>query len=263
MIAAIATAALAAGLAVPAGSGAGLDDAADTLLAWASASTPAHAAGGGTRAIVRYEWLDDAGARSDLGNGVLCNATGATDLSGAGIARLLQAYDRATGAALGDPQARCVLLGPVLAPPPRPPTVGDVWDLVRLPAPPISATPPGRGVTGFETHLWTTAPAARTVDVTVGPYRVHAVATPVGYSFDWGDGTVTAASGPGDRDHPAARHVYERKATYRIVVTTTWAATATFSGPGFSGHPLDIGRATTSTAAPYPVDEIRSVRVGE
>jgi hypothetical protein len=241
--------------------GASVDDGHDTLLAWQHQTTVGQAIdGGATRALIRYEWIDTP-AQPGLGNGVLCNATGANDTSGWGTIRLLQAFDRASGLPLGPPERRCVKLSAEPPPLPAPPTAGDAWRLVHMGAPPIHVTPPGRGVTGFETRLWTVAPARVSADAQVGVFSVHAFARPVGYQIDWGDGTTSSSMGAGDRDHPIARHVYERAVDYEITVRAVWSANARFSGPGIDPRPIDIGRATTSTTARYAVDEVRSVLI--
>jgi hypothetical protein len=185
-----------------------------------------------------------------------------------GWVRLVQAYRRDTGEDVGPPRRVCIPLADADLPEPPPsagsvPTAGDVWRAVALPLPSVFASPPGRGVVALDTRVWTDAPAVVDVAVTLSGWRITGTARPVEHVVDFGDGTTAVGAGPGSASEPLAAHSYETEAIHPLSVTTVWEAEVVWRGPGVPGIPLAIGRAELGTVADYPVDEVRSVLLGD
>jgi hypothetical protein len=135
-----------------------------------------------------------------------------------------------------------------------------VWNAVALAAPPIGVSPADEGVVGLGTWLWTGGPAQVQVAVSLNGYTVSGTAHVVEYRFDGGDGDVASAPSAGTRDVPAATHIYDRKGTYALSVSSLWDADVTMAGPGLAAPvPVAIGRAVLTATRDYPVVEVRSV----
>lgn len=172
--------------------------------------------------------------------------------------------DNATGAVVASVVVCVALPDPSAGPGPAPvvadpPTIGEIWARVALPAPTLGLSPVSAGVTGLATWIWGTSPSSVAVDATINGYTVTGVATLVGWQFDPGDGDIVDALASGDADQPALQHVYERTGRYPLSVTTIWAATVTMTGPGFANRPTPIGQARLRATHDYPVEQVRAV----
>ena len=146
---------------------------------------------------------------------------------------------------------------PVIA---QPPTMGEIWRAVGLPAPGIGVSPVAKGYTGLPSWVWTTgSPAPVALSANLHGYTITGTARIVGYGVFPGEGgwvRSRTAGGPGE---PAFAHTYERTGTYRLGVATLWSAGAVMTGPGLAA-PLTIalGTAVVTNARDYPVTSIRS-----
>lgn len=106
-------------------------------------------------------------------------------------------------------------------------------------------------------------PAGQILTTTILGTPVTITATPVRFTWDFADGAPLTTTSPG---HPwpnaDVTHTYRRTGTFRITVTTTWAAIYTTAA---DPTPHDVpGTATTSSAStPFTADELRSHLVAE
>lgn len=197
----------------------------------------------------------------------LCSVPGGPPgIAGWGWIWIVTTIDNSTGAIVSQ-DTTCVALQGQAAPGPGPspgppPTIGEVWRAVALPAPTLWLSPVREGVTGLATWVWATSPTTLAIDVTIDGYRVVGQAQLTGYAFTTGDGTTTDSRGVGTASAPALQHVYDRVGTYPLSVTTTWSATVTMSGPGFAARPTPIGTALVEATHDYPVVQVRSVLIG-
>lgn len=124
-------------------------------------------------------------------------------------------------------------------------------DFRRLPlAPPVLNLQPARTehLVNMPTIVYTdAAPQHFTTDLLGYTFEVEA--TPTGYTWDFGDGTVLTTTSPGHPypDHDVA-HPYTRLGTYTITLTTTYTGRYRLAGdPDWT----DVdGTATTTTSAP-------------
>lgn len=98
-------------------------------------------------------------------------------------------------------------------------------------------------------HATTTS---RTLHATVNDTDVTITLHAVGFTWDWGDGTVTRTTQPGRAwPHADIRHRYTRRAqNVRIRLTTSWEGT--WSAPGASGT-VSGQITTTDVGAPFSV----------
>jgi hypothetical protein len=177
----------------------------------------------------------------------------------------IELFDTATGAYIATVDRLCVLsaAGAVGAPPaptlPQPPTIGEIWNAVGLPTPPVGASPAARGITGLPTWVWTAGSAPVAVGVALDGYRVTGTARVVGYGVYSGEGGWVRSNEAGAAGDPASAHTYETTGTYRLGVATLWTATAVMTGPGLATPlTIDLGTAVVTNALDYPVVEIRS-----
>ncbi len=216
---------------------------------------------------IRYEAVPAQSPPPGLDN--LCNAASGAVAPGEiawGWWYTIVAIDNATGAVLSR-DVVCVPLpiaGANEPPPPPalpvPPTVGEIWRAVGLPAPTVGVSPAGEGVVGLPTWLWSGGPGTVQVAVGLDGYTVTGVATRTEYRFDAGDGTVTATPAPGSRTAPAVTHVYDVKGDHALRVGAVWEATVTMTGPGLPAPvPVAIGSAVVTATRDYGVVEVRSV----
>lgn len=156
----------------------------------------------------------------------------------------------------------------VSQPPPPPPSPQAVTALVRdqagIVVPDVRVSPPGRGVTGFESWFWYDGQDGVRVSATLGGWAVEATMAPTRWCWlpeaagqDW-----RCAETPGNADAPAARHVYETSRPNTVRIQVTWAGSYRVSraGVGSGGGTLDpiVVRGSTD----YPITQIRSVLIG-
>ena len=121
----------------------------------------------------------------------------------------------------------------------------------------IVRQPPGAKALVSKIVIVYTSPAAQDLTTRVGDQSVSIVATPVSYTWDWGDGATTTTTDPGAAypDH-TVYHKYSRTARgVTITLTTTW--TATYSVAGGPPQPVSGTLTTTDTADPF--DLVRSI----
>jgi hypothetical protein len=178
----------------------------------------------------------------------------------------IELFVTATGADLGTIGRLCVPFAgapanaaPAAPTPPQPPTLGEIWNAVGLPTPPVGASPDAKGITGLPTWVWTAGSAPVAVAVNLAGYRVTGTARVIGYGVFPGEGgwvRSDVAGGPGE---PASEHTYETTGTYRLGVATVWTATAVMTGPGLAAPlAIDLGTAIVTNGRDYPVVQIRS-----
>lgn len=149
---------------------------------------------------------------------------------------------------------------------PSPPTIGEVWRTVGLPGSTFATRPPDWSVTGFESRLSAASPATEvTVAAELRGFRVEGTARLAGWWVGWGEGLPTfvdvgaAGAGGGAVPAPSARHVYERKGTYRLAVHAVWRGEVVLTSPEMAAPvPTDIGYALVATERDHRVIEIVS-----
>jgi hypothetical protein len=119
---------------------------------------------------------------------------------------------------------------------------------------------PARTLTGLETYYWIGGVGRRSTTCTQSGLTLRIEATPVGYEWDFGDGTLVH-DGPGTQGPPGAsevRHVYRRSDIYRVSALVTWSVTF-----GLNGVTSQLPDAFTTTAtADLAVDELRARLTG-
>ncbi len=96
-----------------------------------------------------------------------------------------------------------------------------------------------------------TNPATQTLTTTILDTPITITATPVSYTWDWGDNTTTNTTNPGAPypDHTVF-HYYDQPAkNLQITLTTTWKAT--FTTPGQDPKPVQGTITTTNTTTPF------------
>jgi hypothetical protein len=169
--------------------------------------------------------------------------------------------DAATGVVM-DRFTRCVALGapepPVEEAPPAPPTQEELLDAAPIPQPAITMSPAGRGLTGLESWFWTSTPATVEASATVRGWTVTGSLTATAWVWHTGDGATYTSNAPGTAEQPAARHVYETKATQALELDVTWTGSYAVSGFGTTFTVGDLTTTGTATAD-YPVVEVRGV----
>lgn len=216
--------------------------------------------------LLTYEWdpADSTGS-SSVGLEHLCRTDGSDpDALPDGWTYLGVARSTVTGEVVAR-TTRCVPLPdpadpspPPPPPTPDPPTIGEVWRTVAIPASAFTTNPPAWSVTGFESWLWPSSPASEVaVAAELDGFRVDGTARLVGWWVEWGDGPPTYV----DRTAPAdpARHVYERKGTYPLRVHAAWHGEVVLSSPLVAAPiPTDIGFALVATETDHQVIEIVS-----
>jgi hypothetical protein len=142
--------------------------------------------------------------------------------------------------------------------------IAPSWDQTTLPTGEIAMNPDPEALTGLESWFWYVGPTThswqspvhegRAADCTIlaAPAPVTYTATLVGYRYDIGDSRPSRveAAHAGDREDPAARHIYRTKGEWDAVVTCVWTA------PGVGAIEVDCAERTV------PVTSVRAVRTG-
>ena len=220
---------------------------------------------GGTR-TAQVRWTVEGVGTAIPGNlELLCGVPqGASPEPAFGVLYHYVGYDLTTGGVVYD-ELVCVPVSPDGPPPsppslPEPPTIEEVWRRADLPAPLVGLDPPERGITGLETRVWSDAPVTVRIDASIRGYRVVGTAVLTGYLVRIDDDAARPSDGPGDPDHPLARHMFERKGAHTVRISAVWEGTNTFTGPGL-GTPITagIGTATVTATRAYDVHEVRAV----
>lgn len=89
----------------------------------------------------------------------------------------------------------------------------------------LRMSPDGWGVTRNKTAFFADA-GVKYIDMTLLGYGVRVRATPVSYDWNFGDGTKLRTKSPGrppvEGREPALSHVYAKKGTYEINLTTNY-----------------------------------------
>lgn len=146
---------------------------------------------------------------------------------------------------------------------PRPPSPEEVaarlFDrtVALAPTPELEVAPSGVGLAGLRTFFWLDeAPEPIVATAAAGPATVTAVADPVQYLWDFGDGrdrlTETAGWSWSPRKRGSIGHVYQASGRYDLDVEVIWEARWR-SGTG-AWRPL--GYFSTSDSRAYPVREV-------
>lgn len=115
----------------------------------------------------------------------------------------------------------------------------------------IVRQPPGPKALVSKIVIAYTSGDSQTLTTTMGGDVVTIVATPVSYTWDWGDGTTLTTKDPGAAypDHTVF-HAYSRTAEGVVItLTTTW--TATYSVGGGPAQPVPGTLTTTDTSDPF------------
>ncbi len=115
----------------------------------------------------------------------------------------------------------------------------------------IVRQPPGSKALVSKIVIAYTSGDSQTLTTTMGGDVVTIVATPVSYTWDWGDGTTLTTKDPGAAypDHTVF-HAYSRTAEGVVItLTTTW--TATYSVGGGPAQPVPGTLTTTDTSDPF------------
>lgn len=119
----------------------------------------------------------------------------------------------------------------------------------------IVRQPPGSRALVSKVVIVYTSGADQVVDTVVGGSAVRVVATPVSYTWSWGDGTLltTTDAGAPWPDHTVF-HKYSATAQgVRITLTTTWRATYSVDG----GPARAVAGVLTTTDRDEPFDLVR------
>ena len=119
--------------------------------------------------------------------------------------------------------------------------------------------PPGERVVVTRDLIVHTDPSPRTLATTVAGVPVNVTATPVSYTWHWGDGTSLTTTDPGAAyPHHTVVHRYRRCAQGVVVaLTTSWRAT--YSVAGGQPQPVDGTITTTETSTPFDLVRLASV----
>ncbi len=148
-----------------------------------------------------------------------------------------------------------------------PPTVtpGDVLSALRrigLPRLEVEVQPAVKTLVNFDTIFWTD-PETVSLDLTILGQAVDVVATPVRYSWAFGDGSVMATSTPGS-PYPSRSitHRYQdAKVTVHPQLTVAYSARFRVNGGGW--QQIDETVSTTGPAGSLRVAEATPVLSGD
>jgi len=144
-------------------------------------------------------------------------------------------------------------------------TLADLVSFVPA-RPTLTGEPRGLGVVGMPTNL-VAAASEQQIPGVLFDYEVVVRFVPVGFRFDYGDGTIRTASTGGaswsalaqaEFTPTATTHVYRERGTYPVSVTVLYAASVSF-GAGWRPVPGTV----TATTAGYDVRvvEVRTALV--
>jgi hypothetical protein len=115
---------------------------------------------------------------------------------------------------------------------------------------------PARTLTGLPTYYWLGGVGPRSTTRTQAGISLRIAATPVGYQWDFGDGTVVHG-GPGADGPPGTspiRHTYRRSDLYQVTALVTWSVSF-----ALNGQSAELPDAFTTTATTeLAVDELRA-----
>ena len=117
--------------------------------------------------------------------------------------------------------------------------------------------PPGAEALVSRIVIVYTSSASQELSTRVGDQDVSVLATPVSYTWGWGDGATTTTTDPGAAypDH-TVYHRYSRTARgVTITLTTTWSATYSVAG----GPPQPVSGVLTTTDTADPFDLVRQI----
>jgi hypothetical protein len=148
------------------------------------------------------------------------------------------------------------------SPPENPPPAGQVWRRVLLPQPVINISPGVAGITQLPSWFWVSG-AGQPVSTTTNldGWTVTASVDPVGYHWDFGDGTSAQSISGGDETNPSATHTYLAKGSYYVTLVIEYGGSYTISGYGASiSNPLGPYD-QAAVIENYTVQEVRSVLV--
>jgi hypothetical protein len=125
------------------------------------------------------------------------------------------------------------------------------------PAPELEVAPSGVGLAGLRTFFWLAeTPEPIVATAAAGPATVTAVADPVQYLWDFGDGgdrlTQTSGTSWTPRRRGSIGHVYQASGRYDLDVEVIWEAR--WRSGGGTWQPL--GYFSTSDSRPYRVREV-------
>jgi hypothetical protein len=126
----------------------------------------------------------------------------------------------------------------------------------------VVAQPSPNTLRGAETNFYAD-PAEQQFDVTMFGQRVHVVATPVQYTWNYGDGTVfgpqPSMGGPLPQDRWGEKtrtsHVYAQTGDFQVVLTTSFQGTYSVN----DGPPLPIPGQGQFSAPPQTISVWRSI----
>jgi PKD domain len=148
-------------------------------------------------------------------------------------------------------------------PPPPPPTPAEVWSDAPLPVNHIAFNPATLGLTQLPTWIWFTGPnGAIHATVTIRGYTVTTTASPVAAYWTFGDGGSAKGSVGGSEAQPSVTHTYVNIGHYTVTLIVAWSGQFTFAGHGVPAQTVALGTVDgATTAAPYAVQEVRSVGI--
>ena len=148
-------------------------------------------------------------------------------------------------------------------PPPPPPTPAEIWSDTPLPANHIQFSPAALGLTQLPTWIWFTGPDGSVrAKVTIRGYAVTTTASPVAAYWTFGDGSSAKGVVGGTEAHPSVTHTYVNIGHYTVTLIVGWSGRYTFTGNGVPAETVALGTVDgAATAAPYAVQEVRSVGV--
>ena len=126
----------------------------------------------------------------------------------------------------------------------------------------VTAQPSPNTLRGAETNFFGN-PVEQQFDITILAQRVHVVAKPVAYTWNYGDGAVigpqTGVGGPLPQERWGEKtltsHVYAQTGDFMVVLTTHFRGTYSVNG----GPPLPIAGQGSFSSPPQPVSVWRTI----
>jgi hypothetical protein len=148
-------------------------------------------------------------------------------------------------------------------PPPPPPSAAEVWAETPLPANHIEFSPATLGLTQLPTWIWFTGTnGAIHATVNIRGYTVTTTASPVAAYWTFGDGRSGQGAVGGSAAQPSVTHTYANIGHYTVTLIVAWSGQYTFAGNGAPTQTVALGTVDgPTTAAPYAVQEVRSVGI--